>query len=980
MRISLLLYTLSATAAFAQYEQAAITGTIRDPQGAAVADARIQIQQNDTGFIRTTTSNSSGLFSLNGLALGQHTFVASHAGFRDAKLSDIRLAVGQTRTIEVTLSLDARSEDVSVSARISEIEQTSAAIGSRIEHQQVTELPLNGRNWSSMLPLVAGAIDPGTGDQRSVRFAGHGRDDTNFTLDGIDAGGISNQPQKSQIRIAIPTESIAEFKVDATLFPAETGVGSGAQMVLASSTGSNAMHGDIFEFLQNDVFDARNPFALQKQPFRLNQFGANFGGPIVKNRTFVFVAFEAYRQRLGQSLQGFTPSASYRAQLIAQSPGLAPVVNAYPVGTTPQASDPTTDVFNGLSPQRADETSGSIRVDHRFDDRKTGFFRINVDESVADNPLGNLRDRSIADARPINSVLGLNQVLSPSILNEIRLGFNQVMFRSQQATSTPYTLRVTGFTNVSSSKTKEEDDTSAAIIDNFTITRGRHTIKGGIEVRRVHMNPGSSSDGTLTYTSRANFLANILDSASVTSTLPLKRLQKTQLFAFMQDEYKLASNLTLNLGVRYSYFDVFHETQGRARPFDFATCGGLCPLGAEFSTPRTNDIDPRVAFSWAPKALGGRTVIRSGFGIYHGDGQMEDQNLPASNDVAAYALNSKQIVSLAYPILPFLAKATGTLSPRAQNRNRKDEYASQWGLSVQQELSKRIVASIGYLGNKGTDLQTITYQNVADPATGRIPFPQYGQVQYRTNDSNSTFHALQLSMRRTWQSGLLLNANYMWSHSINDGSAGGGETDAASPENVFCRACERASAATDIRHFFAMNAVYQIPYRARMMKSVLGGWSLSGISTARSGRPVNITISRAATVVPGGYNLTQRPDLNPGVSLTPPGGATTGHWFNPAAFSVPAAGTWGNAGRNLGRGPSLSQIDMSLAKRFQITERLGAEVRAEAFNLLNRAQLGDPMGDVTVPAQFGIITSTINTTPIGSGTPRQIEFKLRLYF
>ncbi len=566
------------------------------------------------------------------------------------------------------------------------------------------------------------------------------------------------------------------------------------------------------------------------------------------------------------------------------------------------------------------------------------------------------------------------------MFNEMRLGFNQVAFRSLQVTPLPYSLKVTGFTTVSSAKTKEEDDTSAAIIDNLTFTRGRHTLKAGVEVRRVLNDPGSSADGTLTYTSRNNFLSNALDSASVTSTLPLKRLRKTQVFSFLQDEYKPASNFTLNLGVRYSFFNVFHETQGRAVPFDFATCGGLCQPGAEFSTPRTNDIDPRIALAWAPKALQGRTVIRSGFGIYHGDGQMEDQNLPASNDVAAYALNSKQIAGLVYPIAPFLAVSQGTLSPRAQNRNRKDEYASQWGISIQQELPGQIIGTAGYSGNKGTDLQTITYANVADPVTGRIPFPQYGQVQYRTNDSNSTFHALQLSARRAMHSGLLLSANYMWSHAINDGSLGGGETDAISPENVFCRACERASSASDIRHFFTLNSVYEIPYRARILRTLFRGWSLSGIATARSGRPVNITISRSASVVPGGYNLTQRPDLVPGVSLTPPGGSTPAQWFNPAAFAVPAPGTWGNAGRDLGRGPSLYQIDLSLARRIAVSERTHLEFRAEAFNVLNRTQLGDPTGDVTVPAQFGLIQSTINTTPIGSGTPRQIQFMIRLFF
>jgi hypothetical protein len=220
----------------------------------------------------------------------------------------------------------------------------------------------------------------------------------------------------------------------------------------------------------------------------------------------------------------------------------------------------------------------------------------------------------------------------------------------------------------------------------------------------------------------------------------------------------------------------------------------------------------------------------------------------------------------------------------------------------------------------------------------------------------------------------------MWSHAINDGSLGGGETDATTPQNVFCRACERASSSFDIRHFLTVNSTWEIPWRARTLRSVLSGWSLGGIATARTGRPVNITISRSASVVPGGYNLTQRPDVVPGVSLTPPGRQTPVHWFNPAAFTVPAAGTWGNAGRNLGRGPMLYQIDVSLARHISLGEHARLEIRMDAFNLLNRAQYGDPTGNLTVPSQFGIIQSTINTTPIGTGTPRQIQFMPRLSF
>jgi len=220
----------------------------------------------------------------------------------------------------------------------------------------------------------------------------------------------------------------------------------------------------------------------------------------------------------------------------------------------------------------------------------------------------------------------------------------------------------------------------------------------------------------------------------------------------------------------------------------------------------------------------------------------------------------------------------------------------------------------------------------------------------------------------------------MWSHAINDGSLGGGETDAITPQNVFCRACERASSAYDIRHFFTLNSVYAIPYPAKALRQAFGGWSLSGSLTARSGRPVNITISRAASAVPGGYNLTQRPNVVPGVSIIPAGGQTPGHWFNPAAFTIPAPGTWGNSGRNLGRGPMLQQVDLSLAKQVSMGEKARLEVRAEAFNVLNRSQYGDPSGDVSVISQFGVIQSTINTTPVGTGTPRQIQLAIRLFF
>jgi hypothetical protein len=513
-------------------------------------------------------------------------------------------------------------------------------------------------------------------------------------------------------------------------------------------------------------------------------------------------------------------------------------------------------------------------------------------------------------------------------------------------------------------------------------------LKTGVEGRRVYMDPASSATGTLSYTNPAAFLNNQLNTVSVTAPLPLKRLRKNQAFGYVQDEIKATRSLTFNLGLRYQFFNVFHEVDGRAIPFDFNTCGGFCPAGAQFSNPRTNDLDPRVAVAWAPLVFQGKTVVRAGFGIYNGDGQLEDQNLPASNDQAAYSLASNQISGLSYPIAPFLATAQGILSPRAQNRNRKDEYSSQWGISLQQDLPHHVTGTLSYSGNKSTDLQTITYANILDPVTGTRPYAAFGQVQYRTDDSNSSFHALIISAQRHLQSDWVLGANYMWSHAINDGSLGGGEADIISPQNPMCRSCEKASSAQDVRHFFAANSVYSFPFGAGkkylsqpgLARVMLGNWSLSGIATARSGLPVNVTLSRSASNAPYGYTVNPRPNLVPGVPLTPAGGSTPSQWINPAAFAIPANGTFGNAGRNIAEGPNFYQIDLSLSKQFPIGERASIEFRSEVFNTFNRAQYGQPSGNITVPAQFAVITSTVNTTPVGTGTPRQMQFMVRATF
>jgi hypothetical protein len=327
------------------------------------------------------------------------------------------------------------------------------------------------------------------------------------------------------------------------------------------------------------------------------------------------------------------------------------------------------------------------------------------------------------------------------------------------------------------------------------------------------------------------------------------------------------------------------------------------------------------------------------------------------------------------------------VSPRDLDRNRKDDYVSAWTVSLQQSLPLGFVVTLNYLGNKGTDVLTTTYVNLAVPPTNAAPYPAFGAVSWRGDVGNSTFEALQANLRRVFHNGFLLTSNYMWSHSINDGSIGGGDSD--TPQNSFCRSCDKASSDFDVRQMFNLSAVYALPFGAGkrylsspgVVRTLLANWEVSAIGTAQTGLPVNITIDRSNASVPGLFAVSgsERPNYVPGQSLTPTGGSTPGLWINPAAFAVPANGTFGNVGRNAFRARDITQIDLGLSKFVAITERLSARFRGDLFNVTNRAQYGAPNADVSA-ANFGVITTTLSNYATGRGTSRELQLSAKLIF
>ena len=970
--------------ATAQVDRSSLGGTVTDAAGGRIGSVMVTAIQAATGLERKTETSSQGTYMLDGLPIGRYTVTFSKPGFSQFRFEQVEQGVGETRVLNAQLGIAAVVETTTISAPLVHLDTTSAVVGAPVEQAELRELPLNGRNWASLTALAPGAIDNGACDQRTIRFAGHGMGDTDFFFDGVDASGVYNQEQREYVRLAIPLDSIAEFQVQSQNFGADVGMSAGGQVSAASASGTNSLHGGAFDYFRNDVFDSRSPFdGPSPSPFLLNQFGAAAGGPIVSNRTFFYANYEGLRQHLGQVQIGLVPSPSFTAQAEAQSPALTPILLAYPQGTSPTSNSQVWNYVAGAN-QVDNEDSGMIRIDRHFTDHTTAFLRFSADEAVSGLPTGALNALAYTDTKLKNGVVELLHVFSPSLVDEAKFGVNQNMYHSANISGVPLSVSVSNLSALTGGSTSDVDGTTFSYIDDLSWMKGRHTLKFGILIRRINMNSGSSASGTLTYVSLNNFLNNIMDSASYTSMLPLRRLRKTQYFAYAEDQYRITPNLTINLGLRYTFLNMFHEVDNLAIPFDLATCGGYCPTGSPFTYPRRLDFDPRVGIAWAH----GRTVLRAGAGIYHTDGEEDDENWPISNSVLAYSLSSVTSAGLRYPIDPFLQSTTGTISPRDLDRHRKDMYVAAWTASVERSLPWSIVGTASYLGNKGTNVLTTSYANTVNPLTGVQPYPQFGVVSWRGDDSNSNFHAFQMNVRRPFQNGVLLAANYMWSHSINDDGIGGAESD--KPQNVFCRTCQRASSYDDARQVFNLSAVYELPLGAGKRlaaqpgagRAILGGWQLSGIATARTGLPVNVVITRSNSALPDRYAVSgaERPDLVAGVSPIPEGGQTPNNWINPAAFTTPASGTYGDAGRNLVRAPALWQVDLAMAKKVSLTERLGIELRVEAFNVFNRAQFGSPQANLSSPLSFGVITTPVNQGATGSGTPRQFQLALRLSF
>src|SRR5499433_1744520 len=349
----------------AQVDQAAISGTVTDSSGAAVQGAKIELLSLATGLHREATTNTTGIYHLPALPIGNYKITVLKEGFKSVEFPNVELSVGQPRTIDVQLEVGTISSTVQVTSAVETLNRSSAEVGGLIEAEQIKEIPVSGRNWASLMLLAPGAVNYSDGSQRNIRFNGHSIDDANYTFDGIDNNGVQEQTQKAESRLNISLDSIAEFRVSTAAYTAESGAAGGVQVQVVSKTGGNQFHGSTLYALRNDALDARSPFdGPTLPPFTLHQFGGNFGGPIQRDKAFFFANYEGLRQDLGITQISYVPNAAFRSKAIATSPALKPILDADPVGQIPL--DSTTDQINKVASNTVREDAGMFRFDYRF--------------------------------------------------------------------------------------------------------------------------------------------------------------------------------------------------------------------------------------------------------------------------------------------------------------------------------------------------------------------------------------------------------------------------------------------------------------------------------------------------------------------------------------------------------------------------------------------------------------------------------------
>jgi outer membrane receptor protein involved in Fe transport len=1021
--LSLLFFPLLFTVCLYSQSTGAIQGSVFDATGAVIPSATITIHSDANGTDRIVTTDVGGAYSAPSLPVGTYRADVKAPGMAQLNVSNIVVSVGTATQQDFTMKLATASAMIEIQAAPPVVDTTTVSVGTVVNQQTVQEIPLNGRHFVDLALLTVGTVTPPANGfltaplrgQGSFSFnsAGAREDSVNFMINGINL----SDPNQNQITFQPTINTVDEFKIDNSTFSAEYGRNSGSIVNIATRSGSNAWHGEAYEFLRNNDLDARNfsnptnvtaggaLVANPQSPFKRNQFGGDGGGAIRKDKDFVFLSYEGLRQRQAVPISTQTLTAAQVAQANASSDplvkSLLPLIPAANSGTNQYVS-------SAVAPVNISQ--GTANFSHVFSEanRLNGYYAIQRDErNEPPSTDGNSFPGGGDQRNGKRQLLTLNEswVVSPTIVNEARLGFNRIhitfdadnqlnaaSYGINSGVATPIGLpqiTISGvftFGGISGFPQGRGDNTIVAS-DTLSWVRGNHTLKFGTEFRRANSDNFSFTPGTFTFPTVAAFLADQATGFTANASNRSNRTYGNSFGAFVDDSWKVSPTLQLSLGVRYDFYGTPTEAENRFVVFD-PTSDTLQHVGQAngpslaYNNSSLN-FQPRVGLAWNP-LHNEKTVVRAAYAV------MTDQ--PTLGLVTGLAANPPYAFPVSFSpsnALPFVtlgnafSLAGGSVSPASIAHNYRDAYVSEWNFNIQQRIARDLGLMIGYFGSKGSDLNVErNYNQITNgtrpyaflspnsPIDPRLPLSNIGVYE---SVGNSSYNGLWATVTKQYSRGLQFAVDYAWSKSIDDNSR---NVQGLVLQDSFNVHGDRGLSDFDTRQRVVVSGVYDLPFKGNRFKE---GWEFSLIEQIQNGNPINFHTSNAAFTGSALLRPNVIAPLLTGFSPATNGSATSVTYIQNPSVLVNQGNAFGDLGRNVVIGPGFSNLDFALVKNTRIAERLAWQIRVDAFDLFNQTNFNQPVSTVG-SATLGLITAGTRFPAGDGGTSRQLQLAMKLTF
>jgi hypothetical protein len=1037
------------TSAYAQLANTtSLVGTVTDSAGAAMASASIKAVNVATQDTYTATTNAEGNYTISFIKIGNYSITATQAGFQTVTKNGVAVDYNQTVRTDFDLAVGQLSQRVEVAATNPPISTDDASVKEVVGQQAVADLPLNGRNALQLATLAAGVL-PGQKTSNGVPpgedyiAAGTREIQNSVSLDGISIMNnlITTTPYHPSV------DAIQQVDIQSGTYSAQYGAYLGAHLDVITKSGTNNLHGAVYEFFRNDVLDARNFFlspTASKPPLRQNQFGFEVAGPIYipklydgRNKTFFMADYEGLRlvkqvtsldtvltQQMrqgnfsqsstqlkpvnGQSFPGNIIPPSLLSQQALKVLQYMPLPNLPGIASNLSASYPNNDHYN----QTID------RIDQNIGNNVRLFFRYAWNNEEFLTGATSQYNETYVPVSTRNWVVGYTQTISPTMVNDFRVGRQNMAtdalnyfyvngpksagtdlgipgFTGDTAFNNPGipVFTTSGFMTLGNAATNWfQTDTTWQGTDSFTWTRGRHTIIGGAELRKLITGRAAvnQADGIFNFTNTApggtgyapaDLMLGFVQSDTTPGPEIKNIVAQWRDGFFLVDNWQVSKKLTLNLGLRYELPTVPYTVNGFAtilNPQQTALIPSNPPQpGYKLINPNHKNFAPRVGFAYRPVD---KTVIRVGYGIYFNPNQNNtftflSTNPPFSAVTTCTSSANQPPILLSNPTPSTACGVASIFNIVSPNPNLPSAYMNQWSFGVQRELWANAALDVQYLGSHSLHLDRSYFINTPLPGSAaavatRRPNRNFADIRIIQNDEIANYNGLSITLRQRMSHGLSMQASYTWSHALDVGtdSNGGG-----APMDPFNWRGDYGNSNWDVRHRFVGYFNYALPFfnsaSNGFVRQVLGGWQTNGTVALQTGFPFNVILS-------GDPANTGRNNERPNLVGTPSANCGSGRLtgcVNPAAFqSVSLA--YGNAGRNLLYGPGLYNVDFSAFKKFPIRERASLEFRSEFFNLFNTPAFANPNATLGTSA-FGSITQL----KFGRDN-RQIQFALKLNF